>query len=981
MKNRSFFASATALFLLVIGLGAEELKPVFWSRGACVPERFTAHTSGTMTISADKEDKNAVRFEVEFPSGTDRWVYPKFALQGHESLADVDEIRFDIKARQGNPDAGYRHAYVMFGQGIPYYAIPTPSTEYRTITVKIADALKNPAAAREIQIGVNPRDQKLTYSIRNLQFLSRRSGSLKLNAADVVKAAAPGAAFLQGEALKFDLEPFAAVPTKWELRDWNEKTLRQGEWPESGTKPLELAALPNGFYLLTLASDEVNFSGSRSFAVVADPTDRPKNPDLYFALDSAQSWLARPNAKNSRQPKNAYEITSEVAWRSGLQMLRERLSWGGTEVAPGKYDWKQYKTNADLLAARDIEILGMYHDTTVWAKTNTPILPGDMLATYHYAKTIVGAFRNQMTVWEFWNEQDGSFAPESAWDYASAMKAAYLGFKAADPAMPVTIGGLASTKITQYDEIMMQCGLEEYFDIFNIHTYNPIKHFPELMAGIDDYLERYGVADKPIWFTENGSRLEGFGREDSHVPNLKRHSFEQELMMAEYLQKSMITLQVLGVARDFFFVLPPYNENDGKKDWGMMRRDFTVKPGFAAFSTLVDQFGTATAVGEVDLGEGLVGYLYLQKNGSYSLIYWSRSALDDTEVTDFKNPNLTLAERNEITFALPFSKQLTGVDLFGTPFATDSKNITANRFPRILNDVEKLTVTKPAKTPGKLHLHKNSEFDKSIVFRTEFLRGINLLAGKSKAEAKLGGCFQLQIWNLSDQAKTGTVALSGVAVSGLPETIDLPAFGKVELELTLTDSGTLDNEYNGQMRIDGIFDGRKATHHVIPLQFLEKLTESARSESRPRMLDPVRWRANAAGKSKMEITRNDSEQSIRFRTKFDPAVSDRWTYPEYLLDLPQESLKDAIGIGFEVKASNPDAVKQMYAMAVKGAEKETGETILLPAGKPAKEWEARLVMLPGDLDPAEVKQLRFGVNSGSSDITLELRNIRIYYAN
>lgn len=39
----------------------------------------------------------------------------------------------------------------------------------------------------------------------------------------------------------------------------------------------------------------------------------------------------------------------------------------------------------------------------------------------------------------------------------------------------------------------------------------------------------------------------------------------------------------------------------------MMRRDYTVKPGFAAFATLVDKLGGAEPEGEIEPGEGIKG--------------------------------------------------------------------------------------------------------------------------------------------------------------------------------------------------------------------------------------------------------------------------------------------------------------------------------------------------------------------------------------
>lgn len=144
-----------------------------WSEGVCKAARFESNTSGKLTIADDAKEK-AVRFDVEFKAGTDFWVYPFFRLQSHESLVDVEQIRFDIRAEQGNPEAGYRSAYVMIGEEKPYFKMPTPQSEYQTVTINVAEAVKDPSAVKHLRIGMNPKDSKLTFYIRNLEFLTEK---------------------------------------------------------------------------------------------------------------------------------------------------------------------------------------------------------------------------------------------------------------------------------------------------------------------------------------------------------------------------------------------------------------------------------------------------------------------------------------------------------------------------------------------------------------------------------------------------------------------------------------------------------------------------------------------------------------------------------------------------------------------------------------------------------------------------------------
>ncbi|MBS1369467.1 MAG: hypothetical protein HPZ91_05860 [Lentisphaeria bacterium] len=970
MKKFGVFAAIAAAGLLAAG----ESVVLPWSEGLNRAERFEKNSSGTMTVRADEKEK-AVRFDVEFKPGTDFWCYPRLRLQPEETLANAEAIRFEFKAEQKDPAAGYRNAYVMFENGMPYFKLPEPKQEYRSVTINLAEAVKDPAAVRQLRIGMNPRSEKLTFFIRNIEVLGDPAKQPPCDTADAVVAHAPGAAFIQGEPLRFTLKPYAAAAPGWTLRNWKGELLRTGTWPQDGTRELRLASLPNGYYTLELASDRQAFDGFRSFAVVPDPAEKPRNPEMYFAMDSAQSWLARPDRANSRHPGDAYETVSEVARRAGLKMVRERMSWSECEPSPGKFDWKQYMANAALLAERGVRVSGMYHNAPPWAKTNTTHLPGDLVATYNFAKKLAETFRGKMAVWEFWNEQDIGFAPEGAWDYASALKAASLGFKAGDPELPVAIGGYAQTALPPYADVVMENGAGGYFDIFNIHTYATLKEYPSLLGKIRAHLARHGVSDRPLWFTENGCRMEGSGTKDSHMAGIRAHSPEQEMVVAEFLPKMMVIMQSLGVDRDFFFVLPPYNEQGGNKDWGLMRRDYTVKPGFAAFATLTDKLGNAVYEGTLELGKGIRGFVYRNPDGGKSLVYWSESELD----TDGGIPAVNLKDPLARGFSLKLDGSFSGVDAFGTPFTAASRNgkldLTATRMPSILTGIPVLEPTERF-AAGKKGRADAGRFDRTIVFRTELSDDFGLLGDKSAVDVKKeDAALKLQVFNLSDTVKTGRVTVSGGSAAGLPEEVTVPAFGKVELPLTVTPA--LDETFQGAIRISGMFGGKEATPAVIPCRMLSRMRQQSRKEELPGMMDPVNWRRNSSGK--MTISFDKAENALRFRTEFPDGV-DRWTYPEYVLQLPQESLKGAIGMSFEVKALPAAKVKQMLVMAVMGEQKEGGESVNLAVAAPAEKWEERFVQFSGGLDPDRIRQLRIGLNSNTDDITYLIRNVKILYA-
>jgi hypothetical protein len=974
MKKVLILTVAVSLFSAV---KADELRQLPWSNGLNVPERFDRHSSGKVTISHDN-DEQATRFDVKFTPGTRFWCAPRLWLE-RGAFAEAKVIRFDVKIKKQDKFGVNVDMFLILNSGPPYLQLSPPTQEWQTVTVDLTGKVKDPVSINNIAIAMNPNVPALTYWIRHLEFLGNQSVPIEFDVPVVMKATAPGTVFTQGEPLDFFLKLNADCPVKWILTDWQGKELRSGDWPEDGKGKLNLAALPNGYYMLKLKSSNVKFNGFRSFAVTPDPKTRLRNPDTYFALDSAQSWIAAANPENPRHPQDGFATVSEVARRAGLEIVRDRLRWKTCEPSQGKYSWGAYMTNAEELNKRGVKISSTYHDAPSWAKNGTGLLPTDLLATYNFAKKLSETFKGKMNDWEFWNEQDIHFSTEPAWDYASAMKAAYLGFKAGDPEIPVALGAIGRTDLINYCNVMMDNGLSDYIDIFNIHTYAPLKDYPKLLDGIHAYLKRYGIADRPIWFTENGSRAEGPARINSYMNGIKAHSWEQELLVAEFLPKAMIYLQNMGVDRDFFFLLTPFNENNGTKDWGLLRRDFTVKPGYAAFSNLMNELGSAKLEGSIDLGEGIRGFLYKQPDDKQTLVFWSLSELD----TEDNSPDRKITSQLKRSFSINAKDGVYfGTNIFGTPFeagATDGQlMLTATRMVSYVNGLSGLKPTIPFKAVKKSGAPRQVNYDRTVIFRVELSNDFILRQSKDCVEVnKKNAALKLQVWNLSNKEKSGIVNIHGGKVTGLPDEITIPAFGKVELALKFTPNVV--DDYTGLMEVGGEFNGKGAGKLVVPMFIPGKLVAESRQVVLPRMLDSKNWRENSSGK--MLITFDRAEQAIRFQTKF-PKAGRFWVYPEYILELPRESLKGACGIAFEVKATPADGVAKMLVMAVAGTQQQHGKSAWLPAGNPTEDWEERVVRInPLELDPSKIEMLRIGLNPKVSEMTFWIRNIRILFNN
>ena len=120
---KRFFLTFLWGALLSSAAGAE-LRLLPWSENVCRAARFEANSSGRMRITDDPAEK-AVRIDVEFPPGADRWVYPYLRLRAPESLAGVERIRFEFRTET---EVTCRFAHVMFGEEKPYFKLPAPKT-------------------------------------------------------------------------------------------------------------------------------------------------------------------------------------------------------------------------------------------------------------------------------------------------------------------------------------------------------------------------------------------------------------------------------------------------------------------------------------------------------------------------------------------------------------------------------------------------------------------------------------------------------------------------------------------------------------------------------------------------------------------------------------------------------------------------------------------------------------------------------------
>lgn len=761
------------------------------------------------------------------------------------------------------------------------------------------------------------------------------------------------------------------------LKDWRDRPVGHPiAWRADGT--VELPALPSGYYRIACGGV------STTLAVVSRLPQRTRaSADAFYAVDSAQSGIS---VKGSFfcpwNDGDTFRTVSDLIELAGVRHVRDRLRWRTVNPAPGiDPEYSFFMHNAELLHERGVSVSGVFHDCPRWA-THLKKLPSDLNAVYEFCRQTACAFGNRMGDWEFWNEPDlDQFSPEPVWDYAAALKAASLGFRAGNRDTVVLPGALCESPANSpYARALFANDANLFCDAFNYHVYLPIAEYHDCFARLRDMLARSGAGNRAIWITESGTNLEGLTDIPSVMDGQMAHSPGQELVVAEFYVKSQIALQMEGVSRNYFFVFGAMNERDGAKDWGVMRRDGTVKPVYSAIATVMREFASAQLLGEMHVEDGVRAYLFERKDGSQSLALWSISPVDTQ-----KGGTVDALPDLSRTVSLSVARGNYGhLDLCGARENVASTNgvlsLNVSRFPSYVTGLRGLSANVPARPRGEVKKYIPSrDEDLAVVVRIDLdPEDFEITTHKSCAAIKGdSGRLRLQVWNFGDSAKTGCVEVVGAKLDGLPS--NPIVLGPRGTPPATFDCRLVPDEHAAvwsAVSIRGVFDGKRSSRLFMPLFRLKKFLSSCTAV-------PLEWQnLNAwehnTSAQTYDVAWDEAEQALRFDFAWDITQNNRWFYPIYRLNLPQESLAGVRWIEFEVKTAQNkvenDFVAQ-YLMLFYADKKMKPKYINYTS--PIGMWEKRYVDLSSERDLSDVADIRIGANPKGSSCTFWIRNVRL----
>ena len=929
-------------------------EPLLWDRNVSQAVSFT----NEYDIAADAE-----AIAVKFVPNTNYWAYPGFTINGMPEAART--FSFEVKLAAANHQTGYQHAIVMVipqgecaGQNFDY----RPTETWQTVKIDLNQLKLDKKRIGIIRIGLNPNSSELKYYLRKVRFLDGNGEAIPDAvpqhrtdlAAEIVQPTDDhrSMVFRPDEALDFRILYHQGV--RYRVLDWQNRVVLVGKADTAGQ--LRLSPLPPGYYRIFLdATGKKKFTDCRSFCIIPETTikDAKKSPD---SLDICASSLVKTTDFPGYEAKIRYY--GKLAHHAGIRIARERFPWLETEPNLGKYDWAAAEKIMIPYRQSGLKLSVVIENSPSFAGSKKQRMPTDMLVTYNFARAAAAKFKDVIVAWEFWNEPETTrFNEEAPWTHAAMAKAFYLGVKAGNPHALVTTSGMAMPP-GQYMDTLFNSSMAEYCDLFNYHIYHGLKDTPEVIQGIKNFLARYKCQNMKIWITENGiAPIPTLS--DPYDPQVKVQSYQQELVWAEFIPKTYVRMQELGVNRNFIFCMPEFFEM-GRFDWGMIRYDHSARPAYAAMAVFIHNLGNAEYQGTYELGPEISGYLYGNRDETQTLIAWRKSDLDN------KEGNNKVSSENEVkTITFPATSPVTRIDLFGKQEHLIPQNgtvsVLVSNYPTYLSGLSGLAPRQ--KTNWTSHPSAvEPAYDKTVLVNV-FDHGNRNVCNNCIINQTL----TIQVGNFSAETKVGKLFCPDL--DGLPDKIVLSP------REVKTFTGTIKKNQLAffTITLGGQFGPKTLPPVKLPVCDLNNLNDRNSLLVKP---DPAQWESNNAESGVCRISREADGQTLRFDLNFKPVTGyvDYWSYPR--MRCPELKSPRIIGVVFDIKIKNPQSCNE-YCMVQAPGNREVFSSAY--SRNQGDGWQ-RNAIIWGDCDRAAADKLCIGSNAaGAANFSFQLRNLRLIY--
>lgn len=350
---------------------------------------------------------------------------------------------------------------------------------------------------------------------------------------------------------------------------------------------LNIGRFNPGWYRLYLcdASGSVSYNKYAAFVVTEPYASRTIYKNAPLALDARVG----ESKKDATDYGDAYKLM-------GISQVRERAYY--SDAYGGK---TTLGTTTKEFSERNIDSLA------VWTPdNNSSSWRADLSTVYNWQKFSSDVLNGRVNSWEIVNEPDSkSGLPADL--YSAYLKAAALGVYDADPQLKKSFGAVCNTASGAFAEYMMQNGVMNFVDSYNIHTHQDGADSYQFRPLIGEIIKQgrlnstiYGGGSS-IWVSESGLRL-NLGTGNVPTQNaLKTQSAYVITSLMEAIEQS-------DAEKYFYFLGTHYIESN--KEYGIFSENNMPYPAVSTISTLTYYLGKGEFLGMLkgtkDSTKGLV---------------------------------------------------------------------------------------------------------------------------------------------------------------------------------------------------------------------------------------------------------------------------------------------------------------------------------------------------------------------------------------
>lgn len=711
-----------------------------------------------------------------------------------------------------------------------------------------------------------------------------------------------------------------------------------------------------GLYELLIPSTE------QRFGVCAIPAFKGER-DGFFGMETCVN----------RYPRQKIYQSLRLLKRSGIGSVREYDPWHHYEKVEGTLDMDKYPVY-QALEREGLKAVYFFSLTPEWSGANnarrTPACqpyPVKILKLERSIMAMVAHRAAALNAVQIYNEPEllhtqpceavMPIVEACSWFFAKrGVKIPLAG--------PALAGGMSMYRAL---EPCFKSGLLDYIDIFAFHSYRKPEDMIPLIKTYRGLMEPNPKKAMPIWITECGkSWKRGIAPKQMYGGSLGklRAPLDEDKTSALWITMKAIEAKAGGVVKYFPFILRFFPEQGN--NFAMMDFYWTPMRSMAAYVYCVMELSRKNYIGD----------LKKLPNGVKSARVFAN---DKTKIATLYTQNIETVRVNLKDIPII---NVTGMD--GRPLTLNpdgSLDISGGlAYAHLKNDFAMSEINQKTEAKELFDLAKSYKPIPRKATPVIFQFCHWNVAGKT-VEFYLGlpSKFEVNMINLSDKSVTIEPELT------LPKGVKIINSTIKDGKLTLAPRTreavvwnlNFDHCATPQFNIELRDKNGQAGSLYLPFFNKEKLAAKTFD-----FTNPKRWRANSNGD--MTVSFDKAENALKVQTFFPnvPAGHDFWVYPEFVLNLPEESLDGAVGVSFDIKAKQDKGSTYFphHGLHVVYENiKEKGKDERLKYPRPSAEWQNMFVVIDPE-KAKDIKLLRIGMGSADKGLTYWVKNVKVHYA-